>query len=169
MGVAVMGWWTLVEEPEELGRAVMSLRPGLQPRLERRAHADDQLGSTQITSVPGAELVPVCFAVGWDKIDQFNSLASKDLYPIGDDRETRDHQRLGRFVGGVRRDGEAKDAKDGEEAKHAKNDGSGSSLRRKIFAINYCSLGVSFCVCHPLRPKTHLPSPCPKYVLFLPA
>ena len=71
--------------------------------------------------------------------------------------------------GSIRRDGEAEEAQDGEEATHAKNDGSGMALRRKIFAINYCSRRASFCVCHPQRPKTHFPSPCPKYVLFLPA
>ena len=88
MGVAIVSGLTFVEEPEELGRAIVGLRPGLQPGLKRRAHPDDQLGSAQVASVPGAELVTVGFAMGRDKIDQFNSFISKDLNPVCDDRKT---------------------------------------------------------------------------------
>lgn len=101
-------------KPNEGVLAAIGFCPSFQPRLKRRAHADDQIGTTEVARLLWADLKAVRLAVGRHDIFNHNLFFANNMNPVSDDRETRDYERLGLGAGLTGQENLPDEAKNGD-------------------------------------------------------
>ena len=81
-------------QPDHVSRALIGLRPSVEPGLELWADADDQSCAAELLGVSRAELKSVGFAARRDDAYYLKSFSTNGLYPFIHDGEAGDHHGL---------------------------------------------------------------------------